>query len=145
MKETLHYLLMTDHFLFQKTLFGKIKETGLSIGQPKVLDYLKEHDGTTQREIAAACQIEPASLTSILNGMEKANLIERKTLDGNRRSWHIFLTEKGKEQLNCVDAAFTEICCVSGVLVYKARVRYCLFNDCAYCFFSCFCYNSNCN
>ena len=57
MKETLHYLLMTDHFLFQKTLFGKIKETGLSIGQPKVLDYLKEHDGTTQREIAAACQI----------------------------------------------------------------------------------------
>ena len=95
MKETLHYLLMTDHFLFQKTLFGKIKETGLSIGQPKVLDYLKEHDGTTQREIAAACQIEPASLTSILNGMEKANLIERKTLDGNRRSWHIFLTEKG--------------------------------------------------
>ena len=27
MKETLHYLLMTDHFLFQKTLFGKIKET----------------------------------------------------------------------------------------------------------------------
>ena len=109
MKETLHYLLMTDHFLFQKTLFGKIKETGLSIGQPKVLDYLKEHDGTTQREIAAACQIEPASLTSILNGMEKANLIERKTLDGNRRSWHIFLTEKGKEQLKCVDAAFTEI------------------------------------
>lgn len=99
MKETLHYLLMADHFLFQKTLFGKIKETGLSIGQPKVLDYLKEHDGTTQREIAAACQIEPASLTSILNGMEKANLIERKTLDGNRRSWHIFLTEKGKEQL----------------------------------------------
>ena len=65
MKETLHYLLMTDHFLFQKTLFGKIKETGLSIGQPKVLDYLKEHDGTTQREIAAACQIEPASLTSL--------------------------------------------------------------------------------
>ena len=58
MKETLHYLLMADHFLFQKTLFGKIKETGLSIGQPKVLDYLKEHDGTTQREIAAACQIE---------------------------------------------------------------------------------------
>ena len=53
MKETLHYLLMADHFLFQKTLFGKIKETGLSIGQPKVLDYLKEHDGTTQREIAA--------------------------------------------------------------------------------------------
>ena len=98
MKETLHYLLMTDHFLFQKTLFGKIKETGLSIGQPKVLDYLKEHDGTTQREIAAACQIEPAS-----------NLIERRTLDGNRRSWHIFLTEKGKEQLKCVDAAFTEI------------------------------------
>lgn len=74
-----------------------------------MLDYLKEHDGTTQREIAAACQIEPASLTSILNGMEKANLIERKTLDGNRRSWHIFLTEKGKEQLKCVDAAFTEI------------------------------------
>lgn len=38
------------------------------MGQPKVLDYLKDHDGSSQKEIARACHIEPGSLTSILFG-----------------------------------------------------------------------------
>ena len=38
------------------------------MGQPKVLDYLKDHDGSSRKEIARACHIEPGSLTSILFG-----------------------------------------------------------------------------
>ena len=86
MEDTLHYLIMANHFIFQKMLFSSIKDTGLSLGQPKILDYLKEHDGSVQKDIASACHIEQASLTSVLNGMEKKGLIVRKMLDGNRRS-----------------------------------------------------------
>lgn len=35
MKESLHYLLMADHLLFQKSLLAGIKDTGLTLGQPK--------------------------------------------------------------------------------------------------------------
>lgn len=71
MQETLHYLLMSDHLMIQKALVSSVKDTGLTPGQPKILDYLLHHDGAIQKEIAMFCHIEPASLTTILNGMEK--------------------------------------------------------------------------
>ncbi|MBD5157137.1 MAG: MarR family transcriptional regulator [Butyrivibrio sp.] len=109
MKESLHYLLMANHFIFQKKLFANIKDTDLSLGQPKILDYLKNHDGTVQKEIAAACHIEQASLTSVLNGMEKKGLIIRKMCNGNRRSLYVFLTEKGAGLAERIEAEFEDI------------------------------------
>ena len=109
LKNSLHFLLMADHFLFQKMLFSGIKDTDLSLGQPKILDYLKDHDGTVQKDIAAACHIEQASLTSVLNGMEKKGLIKREMRDGNRRSLYVFLTEKGKELAERINAEFEKI------------------------------------
>lgn len=108
-KESLHYLLMANHSIFQKLLLANIKDTGLTLGQPKVLDYLRTYDGAIQKDIAVACHIEPASLTSILNGMEKKELIVRKICNGNRRSFHIFLTPKGREQANRIENEFEKI------------------------------------
>ncbi len=109
MDDTLHYLIMANQMLVQKALLELLKDTGLTIGQPKILDYLKEHDGSNQKEIAAACFLEAGSLTTILNKMEENGLIERRTLNGNRRSFHIFMTEEGKAKQKLVAAAFSQI------------------------------------
>lgn len=109
MDESLHYLIMANQMLVQKSLVDQIKDTGLTIGQPKILDYLKEHDGSNQKEIARACFLEAGSLTTILNKMEEKGLIERRMLNGNRRSFHIFMTEEGKRKQQMVDKAFKEI------------------------------------
>lgn len=108
MSYSFHYLLMADHILIQKQLFSKISDTGLSIGQPKVLDYLNEHNGAIQKDIAKGCHIEPASLSSVLNGMEKSGLITRNTAD-SRRSTRILLTEKGKLLCQRIQNEFAEI------------------------------------
>ena len=109
MDDTLHYLIMANQMLVQKALLEQLKDTGLTIGQPKILDYLKEHDGSNQKEIAKACFLEAGSLTTILKKMEEKGLIERRILNGNRRSFHIFLTAVGKEKQQLVDTAFSEI------------------------------------
>ena len=109
MDDTLHYLIMANQMLVQKALLEQLKDTGLTIGQPKILDYLKEHDGSNQKEIAKACFLQAGSLTTILNKMEEKGLIERRILNGNRRSFHIFLTAVGKEKQQLVDTAFSEI------------------------------------
>lgn len=109
MEETFHYLIMANHFIFQKRLFSMIKDTELSLGQPKILDYLRNHNGSIQKDISAACHIEQASLTSVLNGMEKKGLIVRKTRDGNRRSLYVFLTEKGSELAERIAVEFEKI------------------------------------
>ena len=107
MSHSFHYLIMAEHSIFQKELLNRLKNTGLTIGQPKVLDYLKDHDGAGQKDIARGCHIEPSTLTTILNRMEDAGLVERRMLNGNRRSLYVFLTEKGKEQLKLVTEAFS--------------------------------------
>ena len=67
------------------------------------------HNGANQKEIAAACHIEPGSLTSVLNRMEENGLIERRMLDGNRRTFYIFMTEKGTQLKNIVEKNFVSI------------------------------------
>ena len=109
MSPTFHYLIMAEHSMFQKELLAKLKDSGLTIGQPKVLDYLKDHDGTSQKDIARGCHIEPGTLTTLLNRMEEAGLVERRMMNGIRRSLYVFLTDKGKEQLELVTAAFAEM------------------------------------
>ena len=106
MNDSFHYLSMANHMMVQKKLMEQLKDTGLTLGQPKVLDYLKDHDGASQKEIAAGCLIEAGSLTSILNRMEKQHMIERKNLNGNRRSFHIFLTDYGMELSESIEKAF---------------------------------------
>lgn len=106
MDSSFHYLLMANQALIHKKLLSGLEATNLTIGQPKILDYLKEHNGVSQKEIAIGCHIETSSLTSLLNRMEEKNLIERKMLNGNRRSLYIFLTDKGWEYQKLVEKRF---------------------------------------
>lgn len=109
MKESLHYLLMANHFMIQKALVTSVKDTGLTSGQPKVLDYLKNHNGAVQKDIAAGCHIEPASLTAILNGMETKGLIERRLCPDNHRFYNIYLTETGRLYVGRLENEFDTI------------------------------------
>ena len=86
-----------------------ISERIFYIMEPKILDYLKDHDGSSQKDIAKACFLEAGSLTTILNKMEEKGLIERRILNGNRRSFHIFMTDEGRQKMQLVDRSFSEI------------------------------------
>ena len=82
--ESLHYLLMKTHTMLNKKIVSGAGELGLTSGQPKVLDFLTEHEGCDQKTIAAYCEIEPATVGSILH-------------PGNRRSLFVYLTEQGRK------------------------------------------------
>lgn len=103
---TLHYLLMANHTRLQKLIQTRAREFRLTPGQPKVLDYLQEHDGVMQKAIALGCHIEASSLSSILNGMEKAGLITRNMQQDNRRTVWIRLTDYGRETCDRLNREF---------------------------------------
>lgn len=109
MESSFHYQLMSMQSLVQKKILTQLKDTGLTIGQPKILEYLGEHDGASQKDIAKGCHIEPGSTTTILNRMEEKKLIERRMMNGNRRSQFVFLTSYGHEMLQQVTQAFSQI------------------------------------
>ena len=109
MISSFHYLVMAEQAMVQKALLARIKGSGLTLGQPKVLDYLKDHNGASQKDIAGGCHIEAGSLTSILNRMEERGIVERRMLHGNRRSSYVFLTEKGEKLRDLVTKSFEQI------------------------------------
>lgn len=104
--ESLHYLLMKTHSLFSKRVLGEAGKNGLTPGQPKVLEFLLEVGEADQKTIAAHCEIEPATVGSILLRMEENGLILRRQKAGNRRSLYVSLTDKGLEAANQVERIF---------------------------------------
>ncbi len=96
MDNSFHFLLMITQASVQRSIMHRLKNTGLTPGQPKVLEYLGEHNGARPGEIARSCHIEAPTLTSILNRMERDELIIRKAPPGDHRAVQVYMTEKGK-------------------------------------------------
>lgn len=107
--ESLHYLLMKSHTLLNRQITAGASRLGYSPGQPKVLEYLAGHEGSDQKTIAAYCEIEQATVGSILLRMEAAGLIERRQAPGNRRSLFVYLTDKGRKAAGEMGAIFTRV------------------------------------
>lgn len=91
-----HHLLMKAHTAMHKRIMSGAANYNLTAGQPKILEFLSETGVADQRTIAQHCEIEPATVGSILMRMEESGLIERRREVGNRRSLFVSLTEQGK-------------------------------------------------
>ncbi|MCR5521566.1 MAG: MarR family transcriptional regulator [Lachnospiraceae bacterium] len=83
----------------KKYCMSRFSQLGLTTGQPKVLTVLSAKEGYLQKELAARCAVEPATMTSLLNNMERKDLIRRETVyvSGGKRAFAIYLTDHGKE------------------------------------------------
>ena len=104
-----HRLVLENYTNFTKKVYENLNGRGLTSGQPKVLEYLSDHDGAVQKDIALACHIEPATVTSLLSCMEKSGLITRQINPDNRRFWNVYLTEKGKAEAAYVVSTFHQV------------------------------------
>ncbi|SCH18225.1 MULTISPECIES: MarR family winged helix-turn-helix transcriptional regulator [unclassified Romboutsia] len=106
---TLHSTLMKLHRAHKKRASHMFKEVNLTEGKPRLLDFLVNNSGCSQRELAKYCKIEPATATSILAGMEKEGLIYRERNANDKRILNVFLTEKGIDAQKKVEKVFLEL------------------------------------
>lgn len=93
--DDLHYLLMKTQAHLNRWILAQAAQLGLSPGQPKILECLTHLGECNQKAIADYCEIEPATVGSILLRMERDGLITRGQRSGNRRSLYVSLTPKG--------------------------------------------------
>lgn len=89
-------LVKTFHAQKNRTRPGMTR-IGLSPGQPKILTYLSAHNHCMQKDIAEALDIEPATVSQVLNNMAQAGLIQRSASAERRRAESVSITEKGLE------------------------------------------------
>ena len=69
---------MKSHALVSRRVLAQAAQMGLTPGQPKVLDFLLLHEEADQKTIAAYCEIQQATVGSILLRMEQAGLVLRR-------------------------------------------------------------------
>lgn len=108
LRELVHELIMITVIHRCRVTKSALK-VGLHFGQPMILEYVIEHDSCTQKELAAAMHISPASVATTLKRIEKAGLITRSHDCDDTRKNHVSVTEKGvnalKEYRKICDAA----------------------------------------
>jgi len=75
----------------------EIKRFGLNIKQFGVLMLVFEEEGLTQTEIGKKIIMPGYATTRTIDALEKNQLIERRTDERSRRSYRIYLTDKGQE------------------------------------------------
>ncbi|ONI60850.1 MarR family transcriptional regulator [Leifsonia sp. ALI-44-B] len=92
-----------------------IRTRGLSHEQGFVLGYLVQNPGSIQRDIAQVSRTAPASVSSLLQGLERRELIERRTENGDERRKRVYATPAGAElvagfedAVNAVDETILE-------------------------------------
>lgn len=110
MENSIHYKLRECHTNCQKAIIGRIKEnTDLRPGEPKILEFLLEHEPCEQKQIATGCSLDSASVTGILGRMEKRGLVKRENMNGNRRSLYVSMTDEGRRLSKVVEDTFLSV------------------------------------
>ncbi len=69
---------------------------GLYRGQPRVLGALWEQEGLTHTELSHLLCVQPATVTKMLQRMEKAGFVERRHDPEDRRVSRVYLTAAGR-------------------------------------------------
>ena len=78
-------------------LQGHMHKIGLHRGQGFALIHLWHNDGMPQRDLSRSMHISPASVTNMLQRMERDGWIERKRDETDQRVVRVYLTKKARQ------------------------------------------------
>ena len=87
----------------------ELAPVGLRMNHARVLHYIDQHPGCHQKEVADYLDYQPASLTNLINFLEKRAMLVRKTDPQNGRQKQLFLCQKGKEVTAKTDKIFNNL------------------------------------
>jgi DNA-binding MarR family transcriptional regulator len=75
----------------------RLREIGLSLPQCDVLTTLTEQEGVSQQELAKRLYITKGNISGLLDRLEKAGLVQRRTIAADKRQYAIYLTASGRK------------------------------------------------
>jgi len=75
----------------------RLREINLSVPQCDVLTTLTEAEGVSQQALAQRLYVTKGNISGLLDRLETAGLVERRSTAADRRSYEIHLTPAGRE------------------------------------------------
>ena len=106
---SLPYLLSDSSRLLRRAFDARVRALGMTSPQARLLLVLHVTEGENQGYYAERLEVEPISLTRMIDRMEEAELIESRRDPADRRAWLLFLTERSRQVIDQVSACLAEL------------------------------------
>jgi DNA-binding MarR family transcriptional regulator len=103
--ESMEFLLGQVCKLHHARAHDLLEGLGLYRGQPRLLHALYKEEGITHGELAERLRVAPATITKMIQRMEKAGFVERRPDPADQRISRVYLTEPGRAIHEAVDDA----------------------------------------
>ena len=75
----------------------RLREIALSVPQCDVLTTLTEAEGISQQDLAERLYVTKGNISGLLDRLEDAGLVERRSIEADRRQYAIYLTPRGRD------------------------------------------------
>ncbi|MDP4097410.1 MarR family transcriptional regulator [Paenibacillus sp. P96] len=104
-------LLQLIGMKLKKRADESIKELGLNAQQGKMIDYIYKNQerGLIQKDLSDHFHVRGASITSMLQGLERKGYIERKIPAHNERQKNIYVLPKGVALIKAFEQSFQRV------------------------------------
>lgn len=76
-------------------IHNAVSKLGVGRGMPPMLAYIRDHDGCKQAELSKLGHVSPATVTVMLQSLEKNGCITRRPDTNDQRCSRIYITQKG--------------------------------------------------
>ena len=103
--ESMEHLLGQVCKLHHGRAHALLEQLGLYRGQPRLLHVLYEREGVTHGDLAERLRVTPATITKMIQRMEKAGFVERRADPLDKRISRVYLTEAGHAIHEAMDEA----------------------------------------
>jgi DNA-binding MarR family transcriptional regulator len=91
------FRLIRLHTRGRMAVAGRLRAFDLSVPQCDVLTTLTEQEGVSQQELASRLYVTKGNISGLVDRLVASGLVERRSLQGDRRSHAIFLTPEGRD------------------------------------------------
>ncbi len=91
------FRLIRLHTRSRLAVANRLRAFDLSVPQCDVLTTLTEQEGLSQQELAARLYVTKGNISGLIDRLVASGLVERRSLQGDRRSHAIFLTPEGRD------------------------------------------------
>lgn len=88
----------------------------LRMNHARVLHYIAHHPGCLQKDVADYLDYQAASLTNLINFLERRQMLVRRVDPQNGRQRQLYLLKEGEKVINKTDAVFAKLNALVGDL-----------------------------
>jgi DNA-binding MarR family transcriptional regulator len=99
MEENLGSIVSDVSRLIRRSFDERARGIGVTRPQWRVLSVLLRNEGINQGGLADLLEVEPITLCRMVDRLQEADLVERRSDPADRRAWRLYLTEKARALL----------------------------------------------